>query len=1270
MQGQFEEQFNPSGEDFAVYVHDIHLKKHVLWFQIQSECYAERGQPKISVDGKEQEDYDPGSPLKVETKLDNGIDAVEQTIEIKVEDPDNVQGLFLKQNEHTYRVTIKQPPEYNLVVQAENINLTYVDGPQISPDGHKFDATSPLSSYKYTLKKGDKCKEDSCKVQLKIRCSSVATNLMVNGKEVENDEVYEIDMSHHILQRVSARCRYENTKWTPSPRERFYEIVLEREDVTFQGNFSVHLLGLEGDCEKATIDTKPGFECRARVDRPRMTFYSTSHQAQLSLILGSNTTRRIENGIPTPVELSGDENNFQVKLQFGTEHIYPVRLFKPMLCTKENLVCPEGQGMKTASQVAIEHMCHSTKCSTEVDAALCCGDRDTCDHYPGSCKRHTCLRFDAEDTMCEETACLASDADQETCCAALARCNTYSEYPQRGADPPPGCTAHESLRHDSGDIECARDVCDLKVDHDVCCRPKAMCETYDYPCPEGKAVSLDAKNLECLLDVCTKDDDVECCAPKATCDTFTGTCPAGKVLRHDAADVMCNGCGCVQEDDSVCCQAISNCSSYDGSCPDGMVKRLDADKVPCARDVCTEEADQEACCQAKCGRFDKAMCPDNMVVRHDGGYICNNGVGDKCTAHECCHLRAKCSEFEFDCPNGTTRRHDAYYVECAGDICVQEDEDVCCKPRAKCSTFPATHCPERMVPGRDQRDKLCATDHCGVDMHDALQCCTKAATCAHFAQQRPDACPDPLVIKTNLESLECVGEFCVQDDEETCCGPAASCNTLDCMDRAVREDIDGLCKGFECTEEDLDYCCVERPNCSEFNFSCATGTTLAYRAAERKCRGHWCHPEDTSMCCLARQSCTMFSGSCPDGSSIYSEGLCQQEKCTDDDWELCCIVDQTKLEGLLRISNIDFGRLASTSSSKHKEEEDGSAGQERRILEEEQQEEEGGKKDNNDDEESLTLRLAEMVCDQLVVEDLECEGVVVADHDGRSVQVMFNIDASGAGQPFITVQKERLKNKDAIAYSLNAALDSKMRSCKATEEDPLGIPFLALAEGQVDLTHGGIYYPATLGAQDEDGQWTVQLAWGEIITGVGPDLLHHFHKSNSDYYAEGDWVRVLVALAKAAAWEERGISRELAIRIAEEREYAKTHPVTHLPHTAFVILIILAAGLGLMWWTTGYLAYTGCCGWNASPSSPQTASSAALLADDAAEEKLRQRAAPQVALRPGGARQPPLSSPEGMTKAAPSDALPADDAATDTAMPPGDFRAPSEQVLADDAAQE
>jgi hypothetical protein len=1356
MDGQFEEPFFPSGEDFTVNVNDIHQKSHDLYFQIQSGKYVEGGTPDIYVDGEMLEDYDPGKPIKVTTKLDDGIDAVEKTIEIKVGDPKNIAGLFLKQREHIYRVLLKQPPEYDLVVQAENINLTDVDGHHISPDQH-FVATSPLSSYKYKLLEGDKCKDDSCIVQLKVRCSSVATGLKIDGEDFGNDEAYEIDMSNEILKRVSAMCRYENTKWTPSPRERYYEIVLERE-VTFEGEVSIMMLGLEGVCEKVLTDGTKSFECRTRVQKPRLTFYSSEHQAHLALIDNqADTELRIQNGIPMPLKLPEDEDNFQFKLRYGKEeHIYPLRLFKPAMCTKKNLKCPEGQGMHTASQSAIEHMCHSKKCSTEVDAPLCCGDRDTCDHYPGGCKRHTCLRFDAADALCEETVCHASDIDQEICCAPLARCNTYSPAPQRDADPPPGCHRHEALRHDSADIECARDVCDLQVDHDVCCRPKAMCDTYDFPCPEGKALSLDARNLECLLDVCTKDDHVACCAPKARCDTFTGTCPAFKVLRHDAADVMCKECGCVQEDDNVCCQPISNCTTYHGSCPDGMVKRLDAAGVPCARDVCTEEADQEACCQAKCGRFDPAMCPDNEVVRHDGGYICNHGVGDECTAHECCHLRAMCTEFRFDCPNGTHRRHDAFYVECAGDECHQEDEDVCCLPRAKCSTFPATHCLPGMVPGRQQKDELCFTDLCGVDMHDALQCCTKAATCAQFNF----TCPEPLVIKTNLESLDCVGEFCVQEDEETCCGPVAHCSTLDCIDRAVREDIDARCKAFECTEKDLDHCCAERPNCSEFNFSCATGTTLAYRASERKCRGHFCHPEDTSMCCLARQSCKMFKGSCPEGSSIYMEGLCQQEKCTDDDMELCCIVDQTILEGLLRISNIDFRRLAglppvSTSpasttpasttpasttpasttpasttpasstpastteptiqlttlssrrlankeqdknitkrpaknffekgKNKTNDKNSSSAGSSRSTLDLD----ESGDIDNtnensssvdeisssaNGDEQPLTLKLAELVCDQLVVEDFECEGVVAADHDGGSVQVMFKIDASGADQPFITVQKERLKNKDAIAYSLNAALDGEMRNCKTTMEDPLGIPFLALAEGQVDLTHGGIYYPAMLGAQDEDGQWTVQLAWGESMMGVSPHLLHHFYKSNSDDYAEGDWVRVLVALAKAAVWEERGISRELAFRIAAERE-AKTHALTRLPPAVFVMLIIFAAGLAVMWWATGYLVWTDWCRWNWNPSSPQTASSDALLADDAAEETLRQRVA--QTLCPGGARQPPLNSPQGKSSSghtspetAPSDALPADDAATDTAMPPGGLHAPSEQVLADDAAQE
>ncbi|CAK0853078.1 unnamed protein product [Prorocentrum cordatum] len=267
--------------------------------------------------------------------------------------------------------------------------------------------------------------DDSCIVQLRLRCPSVATAARIDSHNVGNDEAYNIDMSNEISKRVSAVCRYENPYWTRLPRMRYYEIVLER-NVTFQGDVLVHMPSFEGVCDKVLIDGAKSFECRTRVDEPKVTFYSSQHQASLYLLDNeAGTTLRMQNGIPMPIKLPEDADNYQFKLQFGhDEHIYPLRLYMPPMCNKSNLECPEGQGPKEESMSAIEHMCHSTECSTEVDAPLCCGDRDSCDHYTGGCKRHTILRFDAADTLCEITVC--HDWDQDTCCAALARCDTYS----------------------------------------------------------------------------------------------------------------------------------------------------------------------------------------------------------------------------------------------------------------------------------------------------------------------------------------------------------------------------------------------------------------------------------------------------------------------------------------------------------------------------------------------------------------------------------------------------------------------------------------------------------------------------------------------------------------------------------------------------------------------------------------------------------------------------------------------------------------------------
>ncbi|CAK0853079.1 unnamed protein product [Prorocentrum cordatum] len=686
-----------------------------------------------------------------------------------------------------------------------------------------------------------------------------------------------------------------------------------------------------------------------------------------------------------------------------------------------------------------------------------------------------------------------------------------------------------------------------------------MCDTYDFPCPDGQALSLKASRLECLLDVCTKDDYGACCAPKARCDTFPGTCPEHKTLRHDAADVMCNACGCEQETTTKCAvgafptapATTTAAQPGDGGTAGRRGSAVRAGRVHRGgRPGGVLPGDVRAVRPRYVPRQRGRAARRRLhLQQRPGGQVLRPRVLPP--AREVFHLRVRLNH---PAARRSQRRVRDGCVPAGGRrgrvLPATPDLQRNADARLPAPHGSRAHAAQRAV--CHGRSLWHAHERQAVVLHG----------CGELRGVRQFHVPSPARHQDESREPGAPGS-----DEEETDGPGLLLRARGALHdpglpgpgapRGAQRHVHGVrVHGAG----DLEQCCVERPNCSEFNFSCAQGTSLAYRAAERKCRGSVCHPDDTSLCCVARASCRMFQGSCPEGSSIYAQGLCQQEKCTDEDMELCCIVEQAVLEGLARVSNIDFERLANKS---------------------------------------LTFRLAEAVCDKLVVEGLECEGTVAADRLGGSVQVMFDIDVSGADQPIIAVQKERLKNKDAIAFALNAAIAyTEMWDCKNVSEDPLGIPFLAVAEGQVDLTHGGIYYPAILGARDEDDQWTVQLAWGETLTGVSPDALHHFDKSDSDDYSEGDRVRVLVALAKAAMWEERGISRELAFRIAEDQAKARV-PWSRLPAHAYAILAVSAAALAMLWWARGFLVF------ELASRSPPTASSAALLAEDAAEEPAR-----------------------------------------------------------------
>jgi len=330
------------------------------------------------------------------------------------------------------------------------------------------------------------------------------------------------------------------------------------------------------------------------------------------------------------------------------------------------------EGMIPNSSRLLEH-CNDTRCMEE-DEWFCCMPGYTCDSM--NCGGDDGLWVhlpDAKYIKCDGIECV--DTDRRVCCGLRALCDTWhcahsDGYIDRDLIPTTD-QKYEELKKI------------WKNEHDEEAEDRLFLSEFQRPA------------IHCLGLECSVLDNEICCLPRAPCESYTCGELSGMALRPDEG-LLCHNVTCEKEKDhDTCCEKRASCNLH--TCPDGMIWKEDIDKKTsdrpfgrlCKLGVCvsgghldSKSVDDGLCCDAK-GRCvdDEMKCPENWIFKENHEELfCEEKYCDHDSkgtdAMTCCDRRAKCETLT--CPTGF--KHIPFEeMWCKGKECRPLDIDWCCE---------------------------------------------------------------------------------------------------------------------------------------------------------------------------------------------------------------------------------------------------------------------------------------------------------------------------------------------------------------------------------------------------------------------------------------------------------------------------------------------------------------------------------------------------------------------------------------------------------------
>ena len=274
-----------------------------------------------------------------------------------------------------------------------------------------------------------------------------------------------------------------------------------------------------------------------------------------------------------------------------------------------------------------------------------------------------------------------------------------------------------------------------------------------------------------------------------------------------------------------------------------------------------------------------AVCTDAL---HTGELIHNAAekTGDDATT--CCENRAVCGTvpaptLAIMCTGG---HHTGGVISAnvckSAKCCKMDDVDTCCELAAACDTFGAGGCVADHYTGAliaASNSTFCDGGTCGPA--DAAKCCeVEPALCSTvIGSHLGELCGgDPYSgsLIAAAGSTKCTGAVCCKmDDKDTCCEPAATCDTSNATTLCGDDQYTGsfiaaadsiFCTGAACNSGDAPTCCEPKAKCADLTIATVCvepnymGALIA-AAASTNCAGGTCGAADAATCCDPKAKC-------------------------------------------------------------------------------------------------------------------------------------------------------------------------------------------------------------------------------------------------------------------------------------------------------------------------------------------------------------------------------------------------------------------------------
>lgn len=931
-QGELDPSFSPNREKYTVAVENPNAKELLFAMELNIPKYDLMYPPKIEVNGKKVT-YSPLRDITDIVFLNKTIGAMDQTVDITLSDPKPATGFFVGPGaKKTYKIRVLQPPEFDKVVEAQDITVKDAHTNKVIVARPAFNRTSSEVNYMYALD------EPTSSIDLKVQCHKESTGLLINSEASGTSKKVDVKGDRTI---ILVQCLYHDHRWTHDHvLQRTYVLTFSRTSSLEDTKVDVRMQSDQGYClQNDPNNMSMGWMCRSVEDHPNLVAISNNDKASLLLedkAQHSHSQFRLPSGLPIKVpNMKSRDTQYELVMKAGVNsRRFDVTIMRPAPCT--DVSCPVGSVHKSMLlESAYDHLCFGKECVPK-DADQCCEEGTPHDvivtswgstpYFLGKAvKKATGYSEEEVDALCQygdrpltivsgvtgsvgESQAYILRKGGASAHTARTKVQSYTVmYAGSAGDHDMDTIVKAVVRGSGISFEKANDLVGagqgtVKEDLDKSAAEKLLkkLNTTELRDAGGKVyimeiyprVNVWVDGFDPKLTDEQKEEVMQFLMEK------TGL--PEKSARLALAGIPNFVAGGLTPADAALLMALlkkygakAKVLPYEegklpyylkGACKDpnspmcGATASCDKYDCPegkvgvvngtCKSSACTDE-DEDRCCGTS------VLCSDYSCPIHWGKRLLP--WGRKCAIQDvmqvCCRRSAMCDTFV--CPQGYVLLDHASSLSCEDKTCDTYGKEICCAQVSVCSAF---RCPDIMVPKPDAAKIF-------VDPLSSEACCDERMTCESFE------CGKGLARKKDAHLLLCNGTKCTDDDAQQCCEGAGSCFGFGMCPphtTVVQHPGQVVCKESTCTATDTSSCCTKVSTCS--SYPCPARYALKQNADFIDCLGPNCTSLDMRRCCESQAVCGAMS--CPVHYGLIPHQadftFCRGSKCTEADTDTCC----------------------------------------------------------------------------------------------------------------------------------------------------------------------------------------------------------------------------------------------------------------------------------------------------------------------------------------------------------------------------------------------